>query len=922
MLSLTAFKAGTSAAVVTKYVENGAVGGTGKLEDYYTEKGQSGGRLIGSGWSRYELTSGDYKGEIMQRALDGDDVKTGEKLISGMGSRVPGFDLTFSADKSVSILFAAGDEKIKALVIAAQDAATNRTLKYIEDNLLLVNVGKGGAERDTAKLFASAHNHATSRAGDPDIHTHVVLANYAERADGKVMSLNARDIFHRQKELGAIYRAEMATQLKNAGLAIDKHGKDSELMRVVGVPKEIEKHFSKRRAEIEEASDEINKAIAKYGVSRAAAMEYVALDTRHDKEAVNGKDIEKEWISEISEMGFGKNQIDSLFKIEDKKIQFNVDDVLSSATNFNSVFSEKTLREHFINHAVGILSVNDIEKNFQKILSDDRVRRVTKNGEFFYTTQEMIDTEKSMINQAGELKNKSTHAISDELVEKHKAAFEKDKGFKLTTDQSEALLAATGQGNLVVIEGHAGTGKTTAIEIAANAWRDSGLSVRGAAPSGKAAQGLSSSGISSETIAALIMNNEDWTDENGKKHKAKNPLTKNDVVVIDEAGMVGSRDMQKLISATSKSGAKLVLMGDTKQLQAVAAGGAFGAIQDKYGIDASLESVQRQKNEHIKAIVAESRTGNIRQSLDLLNQKGNLHVSDDKAESYNTTLNAWKNNYKHESERASETSVILANTNIDCTQLNVLARAHLKSVGQIGGVGSDIEVCDRVGESLGKREFLVNDRIIFLKNAKIGETGFAIKNGQTARIKDIKDGRMTVQLDDTKQEIKFNTSDYKNINHAYAITTHKSQGITVDHAAVLAGGGMQTLNQTYVQLSRVRNSVDLVLPKSQVEKEMLSEKPTDKMRDMAISIAKKKNHDTDDIKSFSFFETREYLNLHAKFIDKKTNKAETENDRWKREVGDLVNKMSTIDRKETTIDYEIIEKTNELEIKRDIELSM
>lgn len=926
MLSLTAFKPGTTSSDVTNYVENGIVGHQ-KREDYYTENGQAGGVLLGSGWQRYNLGRDDYTAQHIQRALDGQDIETGEKLIKGMtgsdgkSKRAPGYDLTFSADKSISIVFAGGDDNTKQMIIDAQNKATERVMRYIETNLFTVNVGKGGEERETAKLFASAHNHGTSRLGDPDIHTHVVLANFTERDDGKIMSLNARDIFARQKELGAIYRAEMAEQLKSSGFHIDKHGRDNELMKISGSPAEIEKYYSKRRAEIEGNEEAIQASMDKYGVSRARATEYVTLKTRHEKEGVTFEDIQAEWHKELQELGFDQSSIDEILAEalkEEREYALEDIQVLRKVTEFNSVFSEKKLRETFINEAVGILSVDEIESRVRFLLNSPDLKKVSKT--FFdeetgktktkiaFTTQEMMDLERLMISQSRQLRSLNDHQISADLVEKHLAKFESDKGFSLTSDQKKALIEATTKSDLVVLEGHAGTGKTTAVEIAANSWRDAGFNVRGAAPSGKAADGLAGAGIESETIASLLLKNQGWEDENGKWHDAQNPLTKNDIIIVDESGMVGSRDMQKLTMASIEAGAKLVVMGDTKQLQSVAAGGAMAALINSFGVDASLNTVQRQRNESVKSVVALSREGNIHKSMDVLNEKGNLALVNDKVEGLDSVISTWQKHYQHNSKRAAETSVMLANTNTDVARLNTLARAHLKEIGVLKGVGADLDVVDRSGVSLGTKEFLENDRIVFLKNTKFGEGRVkdSVKNGQTGRIIGIDDKTLTVQIDGSDKVIKFNTDEYKSIAHAYAITTHKSQGITVDHAAILAGGFMQSLNQTYVQLSRVRHDVDLVLSKYEIEKEMGATEPTEKMLKTALNIAKEKGHDAEEIENMSFLECREYLNEFSKtFI---AGKPEDEKEKWRREIGDLIDRMSQLDQKETTLEYEIIGK--------------
>jgi ATP-dependent exoDNAse (exonuclease V) alpha subunit len=423
--------------------------------------------------------------------------------------------------------------------------------------------------------------------------------------------------------------------------------------------------------------------------------------------------------------------------------------------------------------------------------------------------------------------------------------------------------------------------------------------------------------IDSVTIAKLLMQNKRWQDDQGGWHEPTRPLTRGDVIVMDEAGMVGTRDMKSVLEAAQAVGAKVVLMGDRKQLQSVAAGGALRALIEKVGLDSALTSVQRQKNDDIKNVVAHSRTGDIAQSLDLLDRKGGLHLVDDKPAGVTQVIDSWKRHYDHNSARAAETSVMLANTNIDVEKLNGLARAYLKQIGDLKGAGSEIDVSDRDGISLGKKEFLANDRIVFLKNTTFGEgqQKQAVKNGQTGRILAINGTALKIQLDNGKQVVCDITS-YNNLSHAYAITTHKSQGITVDHAAILGGGFMQSLNQTYVQLSRVRHDVDFVLPKNDIERLMVAVEPTKKMQALALKIAERKGHDLALLSGLNFLETRNYLNDHADFAINGT--PETNKDRWRREIGDLLDRMGQTVEKENTFDYEIAPKQQE---ERVIEIS-
>jgi conjugative relaxase-like TrwC/TraI family protein len=948
MLTITDFEAGTSSAAITNYCENGAIDGLGKKrEDYYSEKGQAGGYLVGSGWAAYGLGKHDYKAQHIQRALDGKDIATGTVLIPGLKNkegkptRVPGWDLTFSADKSISVAFARGDDEFKAAVIRAQEYAVERVAQYIEGNVLTVNVGKGGRERDTSKLLCSAHNHATGRPtkgpdntmipGDPDIHTHMLLPNFTIRSDGKVMSLNTKDIYLRKKELGAVYRAAMSDYLKREmGLHIDKHGEYGSLIRIAGSPKDVERAMSKRRQEIEDYAEEIQDAMVKYGITEGAATDFVAKKTRNSKTVKGIVDMEKEdvqahWEQQLDDLGYTKEAFNELIESSKKDVrEYKLDNdvVIKNVTDFTSVFSEFDLHEAVAFAGAGILSVDEIEAKYQELMSSDAIQRVAKTvvnkntGKksvfFAYTTQEMICIDREMIAIAKELRSSNTHRIDFEIVARLQAEFESTKGFRLSDDQVMALYAATTGGDLVIIEGYAGSGKTAGMVIAKDALESAGFNVLGCAPSGKAAKGLETAGIESVTIARLLMNSKDWFDDEGKWHAARRPLTNKDVIVVDECGMVGSRDWHALERTVKDAGAKLIFMGDRKQLQSVSAGGSMEAVVRAIGgVDATLETVHRQKQgSKIAEVVAASRDGDIHKSLDILDELGNLVLVDDKKAGFSAAIEAWKKHYEHNLDRPADKCIMLANTNVDTDRLNKLARQHLKDIGVLdAATGTMLDVTDKDGNYLMQKEFCENDRIIFLSNAKIGsgKNKQEIKNGETARIVSIDGKTVTAKIEDNNQIIRFSTDDYSRFSHAFAITTHKSQGITTDWAVILGGGGMQTLNQTYVQLSRVRHGVDFIIPKRAIELQMAEAEPTEKMMWLARETADRCDHNLDEVNISTFLDCRNYLNAHSEWVI--GGRHESENERWRREIGSLmIAKMSTLDIKETTLDYEIVDK--------------
>lgn len=909
MMSLTAFKAGTTAGGVVEYAEKGILEDEKKgREDYYLESGTAPATMLGGGWEALGKSDSKYDRNAFTNALEGKNL-AGETLVAGRGDgskRVPGFDLTFSADKSISVAWAAGNEPQRRAIEAAHDRAVKAAVEHVEQRFNLANEGKGGKEQVSAKIAAAAFRHGTSRAQDPDLHTHVVVSNIAVKADGKIVSLNAREIYNRQHEAGAIYRAELARELQQQGFEIARHGRGDQFIRIAGVPKDIEDYYSKRRAEIE---SKMTSGQTHGGAAKAA--EAAALSTREGKKEIEAAELRKTWQQELQERGFNSQSLEDLKLHKDKPHKLSdiqESAILNKLTRNQSTFSKNDIYREMAIEGQGVLSAKEIADRSDKLLqSPDLIKLVhQETGNIRYSTREMRNLEEKLVSDAGELRAGNTHQISETSLQKAIQGFEQRKGWSLTNDQRDALKAMASGGELAIIQGAAGTGKSAAVEVAADAWREAGYRVRGLAPSGKAAAELAGAGIETDTIAGALQKNREFNDGLGRTWPPKDQFTKSDVLVIDEAGMAGSRDTHELISAAKAAGSKIVLIGDTKQLQAVAAGGAFAALQKKHGIDAELTDVRRQKSEGARTAVNDVRRGEIGEALKYFQENKSLHVANTKDEAKSQVLRSWDAKYKHDKPEAC---VMLANTNAEVYQLNQGARSLLKEKGVIAGLGGEVGIEDRAGASVGNREFLAGDRVVFLRNAKLGEDKTPVKNGQTGTIEKIalaRDGKAyeISARQDNGENVKFRTDEYKAIDHGYALTTHKAQGISADHVSILAGGNMQNLNSTYVQISRMRESADFVLQKDELDKALSETAPTKSMVNYANDLAKKRGVDMPDYCRENFIACRDFLNENGFQVDSKKENVSKEF----YEIRESIKAMGRENTKETTLDYREEEK--------------
>jgi hypothetical protein len=301
--------------------------------------------------------------------------------------------------------------------------------------------------------------------------------------------------------------------------------------------------------------------------------------------------------------------------------------------------------------------------------------------------------------------------------------------------------------------------------------------------SGIAAENLESgSGIASRTIASL---EHSWG-------QGRDGLTSRDVLVIDEAGMVGTRQLERVLSYAADARAKVVLVGDPQQLQAIEAGAAFRSIHERHG-GAEIGEVRRQRDDWQRDATRDLANGKAANALGAYRSRGMVHDSQTREQARGDLIDRWDRDRQASPDKSR---IILTHTNDEVRALNEAARERMRAAGDLGD-----EV--RVTVERGARNFASGDRVMFLQN----ERGLDVKNGTLGTIEQVSAQSMTVRTDDDRS-VRFELKDYNRIDHGYAATIHKAQGMTVDRAHVLATPGMDA-HGSYVALSRHRDGVDL-----------------------------------------------------------------------------------------------------------------
>lgn len=454
---------------------------------------------------------------------------------------------------------------------------------------------------------------------------------------------------------------------------------------------------------------------------------------------------------------------------------------LDAITHQQSTFTRKEIAKFAHRHSDGIEQFDAVmgaisgAPDLVELGKDGR-------GEDRFTTRQMIETEQRMHNAAVRMIGQERDAVS-EAHREAALALATQRGLVLSGEQADALDHITDGRGIGVVVGFAGTGKSAMLGVARQAWAAAGYEVRGAALSGIAAENLESgSGIPSRTIASM---------EHGWG-QGRDLLTARDVLVIDEAGMVGTRQLERVLSHAADAGAKVVLVGDPQQLQAIEAGAAFRSIHERHG-GVEIGQVRRQREDWQRDATRDLATGSIGAAIGAYEAQGMVHQAATRDEARRDLVERWDRDRRTEPEASR---IILTHTNDEVRALNTAARERMRAAGDIG---DDIHV----DVERGARTFARGDRVMFLRN----ERSLGVKNGTLGVIEEVSPQTMTVRMDD-RRSVRFDLKDYAHIDHGYAATIHKAQGMTVDRTHALATPGMDA-HGSYVSLSRHRDRTDL-----------------------------------------------------------------------------------------------------------------
>ena len=616
-----------------------------EADDYYADGGLSPSEWQGEGAKQLGL-EGEIERDEFRAMLDGklpDGQQLGRQIGAGGDGEVqhrPGWDVTMSAPKSVSIMAeVAGDRRL----VGAHDRAVKAALGFAERHAAATRIRDGGAvaRHRTGNLAIASFRHDTSRAQDPQLHTHNVILNMTRDADGTWRSLEPRALYQLQKAIGAVYRQELAIGVRALGYEIEV-GKDS-LFEIKGVSPEVIRAFSERAAQVE-------ARLAERGQTRETASaeekQIAALDTREAKQTVNRADLVREWRATADAAGFGQEARQALVEAA-KSAAAHADHghalstqgelaahraVAFAAENLGerqSVFSAADLEKEAGRFGLGKVTATQIGDAIARANRDGALvprTFIDKRGAEFagFTTATNIDNEHRLLRAEAEGRGAVAPMLSPTQATKSVARAELQSDHRWNIGQRDATKALlTSPNRVTAVQGYAGTAKTTTVLATyASEAQAKGMRVTPLAPTASAARTLGDAlGMRGETVAKHLLG------------QSRTPT--GGAWIVDEASMLSARDMASLLGFAAKANSRVVLVGDVKQLGSVGAGAAFAQMQRAGMETAKLDEIVRQTSAATKDAVLASVEGDARKALAALDRGGGrIMESPDRAERF------------------------------------------------------------------------------------------------------------------------------------------------------------------------------------------------------------------------------------------------------------------------------------------------
>jgi conjugative relaxase-like TrwC/TraI family protein len=685
--------------------------------------------------------------EQFERLCQGKHPRSGEQLIQSAidpqakTEHRAATDIPFSAPKSFSIAALGAGKKD---IIDIHNSAVKETMNRLESEYAFARDSQGKPVHTGNSVFVGA-THSTSRANDPQIHTHVLTMNMTKRPDGKFVATHNDAIFRDQKYITSIYRAILSEKMVQAGYQLDSKGE------LIGIPKNLLENFSKRRVEIAKTEKELLKKgeIKSDGLRNKKAT----LESRPEKDSkITDEQLKEKWDEECKKLGYSKQGLEKSFNEAQKlartekeqapteklTAQDYVKFAVKDAVLKKSVFSKtEVLREAAkLSYKDGI-GMDRLEKAFQELNTGKEIvtlkdhQNAQQRGG--YSTKEQIQAEKEVVKMAQEGKGAVKPIMSKEEAEKAIKDYEIKKETVLTTGQKDAalnILTTTDRINLIA--GHAGSGKTFAMDAvnASIVAHNAGTPIRAMGFTGKAAAELEAkTGIGTTTVDRALIDIKKSTPDGNPK-----------LWIIDEHSMLSSKKYHEIAKLGVLHNATIISVGDLKQKAAIEAGRPIHDIQDHAGLQPTkMSEILRQKPEWYKEITTELSSVENQKGIDQqranravdfaffkLDKLGKIQEVKNDASLKKETVKEYLENYKG--------SLIVTSTNKDRSEYNSMIREKLKEKGEVGKEGQRFTCYE--SKTLGDtdKRLAHNYEPGNYISVDLGAKGLGVKSGVVAEI--------------------------------------------------------------------------------------------------------------------------------------------------------------------------------------------
>jgi len=749
---------------------------------------------------------GPASGEDFIALMEGRHPQTGRWLrrAGADGGRGGGIDGVFSAPKSVSTVWALADPWQRAQIEQAHANAVEQAVGYMRERVGVVRrrYGAGVVEEPAKDLIAVEYRHTTARGvsgadvPDPQLHSHVVITS-AVREDDRIVAVASRPVFRATGEVGAFYRSSLAEELANQGYPVERGtGKDGKYFEIEGVPEELRDAFSGRSREVARAADRFR---ARYGrAPERGELRDLALENRRAKKLTNRTDIERAWRDTASRHGFGPDEALRLLAGERTRplLRAVEDRIEQRLTEHQAVFELRDLNKVALEQTAGALTPHEALDVARQMIRDRRI--LTLEGGRM-TTLAVRAQEQAIERRAATLAQPVDRDVGHTARANAAREVAERIGAPLTDEQDMALLVVTGPERASVLVGPAGTGKGVVIDATARAEQLAGRETIGIAVSGSTAErlGTDSPALQGNTLTldALVARANTGTLHVG-------PAT---TIILDEAGMVDHKRLDALTELVERSGAKLIAVGDGKQLPSIGPGGMFDRLA-QHAPTVELETIHRTTDPHEQKAWQALRVGEPEGAMAHYQAQGRLHLADTRDQAAENAVQAWAQLTDEVGIR--QVALIADASNSEIDRLNARAQ-HLRA--QRGELGPDELPLSSVNYGLRQ-----GDHIAFI--AQHRQSGRPrVENGTRGQVTKIdQDGTLALKLDGSDRVVRLAGESVESLRLAYAQHVYRQQGATVDRAVVLTGGWQTSKESAYVQATRARHGTDWYLARDQL----------------------------------------------------------------------------------------------------------